>query len=56
MAIRKVVDEFGAPLWLDQELQLSRYLKEIFMATQQNGFVTVTSSMDFRHTPLVAVV
>ena len=49
MVIKEVVDEFGAALWLDPELQLNMNLTDILMAIDQNGFVALSSSMDLRH-------
>ena len=48
VAIQKVVDEFGAALWLDPELQLNNHLSDIFAAVEQNGFAAV-HSLGFRH-------
>ena len=45
MAIKKVVDEFGAALWVDPELQLNKRLTGIVTAVQQNGFAAVSSSL-----------
>ena len=49
VVIKEVVDEFGAALWLDPELQLNMNLTDILMAIDQNGFVALSSSMDLRH-------
>jgi len=45
VAIKKVVDEFGAALWVDPELQLNKHLTGIVTAVQQNGFAAVSSSL-----------
>ena len=49
VVIKEVVDEFGAALWLDPELQLNMNLTDILIAIEQNGFVAVSSSLDLRH-------
>ena len=49
VAIQKVVDEFGTALWLDPELHPNKQFTDILTAIEENGFVAVSYSLDFRH-------
>ena len=55
VVIKKVVDEYGAALWLDPEVQLNvpKSVKDVFIAFEQHGIVAFKSNLPSATTALV---